>query len=190
MRSPGSARYLDSPRHKQASVLFLCHHGLDGAQQQLAMNRYMRALDAPLTSASPLLRLLESRCGEPDSHRNNGEPHEETLCQLRGMQPSFARIGHLLQRPLDRDEAGQRDKHSSSASGYRHVHNATATHGRAVSFRNRLDVSRATTFQAPCGSPRPFRRVNSRRFATCWPATARNRSPKNSPAVSTPCTLT
>src|SRR5438034_11440875 len=74
--SAGVSALLDAPPRQAANVLFLVHHGLDAQQQQSAINRYMRALDAPLTAPPSLIRLLEFRGHE---HRGNGQFEEDEI---------------------------------------------------------------------------------------------------------------
>src|SRR5947207_15820401 len=54
----GVSALLEAPPRQAANILFLVHHGLDAQQQQWAINRYMRALDAPLAAPASLIRLL------------------------------------------------------------------------------------------------------------------------------------
>src|SRR5438046_5868026 len=59
--SAGISALLDAPPRQAANVLFLTSHGLEAQHQQSAINRYMRALDTPLSAPPSLIRLLEFR---------------------------------------------------------------------------------------------------------------------------------
>jgi DNA-binding CsgD family transcriptional regulator len=69
----GMSALLDTPPHEAANIVFLVHHGLEDAQQQWSLNRYLRALDAPLSAPAPLMRLLESRSWHPPLRLNGDE---------------------------------------------------------------------------------------------------------------------
>src|SRR4051794_26222086 len=72
--SAGLSALLDTPPRQAANILFLVSHGLHAPQQQSAINRYIRALDAPLTAPESLIRLLEFRGW--DNHNGNLEDEE------------------------------------------------------------------------------------------------------------------
>ncbi len=91
--SAGISALLDAPQHETVSILFLVHRGLDHVQQQSTMNRYLRALDAPLSAPAPLIRLLESRAWEGLSHGKSGE-HDplgdiRELCRPLNLEPGI-----------------------------------------------------------------------------------------------------
>ena len=92
----GISALLDASPGKTASVLFLVHHGLENAQQHSAMNRYLRALDEPLSAPAPLIRLLESRRWELLSRRSDtdgdalGDARE--LCRPLNVLPGIISI--------------------------------------------------------------------------------------------------
>jgi DNA-binding CsgD family transcriptional regulator len=91
--SAGISTLIDAPPREAANVLFLVHHGLDHAQQQWAMNRYLRALDEPLSAPAPLVRLLESR-GWEHSRRVNGDYDDflrdaRELCRSLNLGPGI-----------------------------------------------------------------------------------------------------
>jgi DNA-binding CsgD family transcriptional regulator len=69
----GFSALLDAPPHEAAQVVFLVYHGMENNHQHTAINRYLRALDAPMSAPTSLIRLLESRVWETASRCTNGD---------------------------------------------------------------------------------------------------------------------
>jgi DNA-binding NarL/FixJ family response regulator len=89
----GISALLDAPPREAANVLFLVHHGLQEPRQQSTLNRYLRALDAPMSAPTPLIRLLESRRWEAP-RRFNGDFESEPvdageLCRALDVGPAI-----------------------------------------------------------------------------------------------------